>query len=68
MRHVFSLVAIASLALAGCGESAHLAVQQGMGPRPQLPPPNTTLIPTVHIAKAIGWADGAKPTAAPGLV
>jgi len=32
-----------------------------------LPPPNETLIPTVHIAPATGWAAGATPTPAPGL-
>ena len=32
-----------------------------------LPPPHKTLIPTVHIAPAKGWADGDKPVAAAGL-
>lgn len=35
--------------------------------KPTLPPPNRTLLPTVHIAPAKGWPPGAKPTAAPGL-
>jgi hypothetical protein len=38
-----------------------------MGPNPELPPPKTSLIPTVHIAPAKGWPDGVAPTAAPGL-
>ncbi|WP_348750855.1 PQQ-dependent sugar dehydrogenase [Pseudomonas rhodesiae] len=53
--------------LAACGESSTLQVSDGTGPSPQLPQPNKTLIPTVNIAPAIGWPEGAKPTAAPGL-
>ncbi len=52
--------------LAACGESSTLQVADGTGPSPQLPEPNKTLIPTVNIAPAIGWPDGAKPTAAAG--
>ena len=57
-----------SLLLAGCGETAQLSVRDGSGTHPQLPAPNQTLIPTLNIAKAVGWAAGAKPTAAAGLV
>ena len=53
--------------LAACGESPTLQISDGTGPSPRLPQPNKTLIPTVNIAPAIGWPDGAKPTAAPGL-
>jgi glucose/arabinose dehydrogenase len=52
--------------LAGCGESSRLQVTDGTGPSPQLPEPNKTLIPTVNIAPAVGWAKDAKPIAAPG--
>ncbi|NVZ50976.1 sorbosone dehydrogenase family protein [Pseudomonas sp. B6002] len=52
--------------LAACGESSTLQVSDGTGPSPKLPEPNKTLIPTVNIAPAIGWPDGAKPTAAAG--
>ncbi len=55
------------LALAGCGEVATLPVTAGTGPRPTLPSPNPTLIPTVNIAPATGWPAGATPVAAPGL-
>ncbi|MDQ6801091.1 MAG: sorbosone dehydrogenase family protein [Acidobacteriota bacterium] len=51
---------------AGC-ESARLPVEAGMGPRPTLPSPNHTLIPTVNIAPAKGWPAGVTPTAAAGL-
>jgi glucose/arabinose dehydrogenase len=58
---------VALLALGGCAENARLPIEAGIGPTPQLPPPQDSLIPTVHIAKAEGWPDGAKPVAAPGL-
>ena len=52
--------------LAACSETSTLQVSDGTGPSPRLPEPNKTLIPTVNIAPAIGWPDGAKPTAAAG--
>jgi len=52
--------------LAACGETSSLQVSDGTGPSPKLPEPNNTLIPTVNIAPAIGWPEGAKPVAAPG--
>jgi glucose/arabinose dehydrogenase len=55
------------LGCSGCGETARLAVRQGMGPQPLLPEPRKSLIPTIDIAPAAGWAAGATPTAAPGL-
>ena len=66
---IISLLLLSSLMLniIGCGERATLPVEAGMGPRPTLPAPNPTLIPTVNIAPAKGWPAGAKPTAAPGL-
>jgi len=61
-----ALLAVAA-ALAACGDTATLPLAAGTGPRPQLPPPRTSLLPTVHIAPAKGWPDGDKPVAAPGL-
>ena len=37
------------------------------GPNPTIPAPTKTLIPTVNVAKATGWPEGAKPKAANGL-
>ena len=62
------LLAAATGVLSGCGETATLTVASGSGLHPQLPAPNRTLIPTVHIAPAVGWAQGAMPTSAPGTV
>ncbi|MFZ5526297.1 MAG: PQQ-dependent sugar dehydrogenase [Pseudomonadota bacterium] len=39
----------------------------GYGTNPQLPAPEKSLIPTVHIAKGTGWPAGVKPTPAQGL-
>ncbi len=57
---------LVALALPGC-ESARLPFSAGTGPTPQLPPPDASLIPTVHIAPADPWPEGSVPTAAPGL-
>jgi glucose/arabinose dehydrogenase len=58
---------LCALALAGCGDHAKLALEQGIGPNPELPPPVHPLIPTVKVAEAVHWAPGATPAAAPGL-
>ena len=54
------------LGVTACAETAQLPLSAGTGPDPILPPPAKTLIPTVHIAPAKGWPQGAKPLAAPG--
>ena len=61
-----ALLIMCAGALVACGESSTLQVSDGTGPSPKLPEPNKTLIPTVNIAPAIGWPEGAKPTAAAG--
>jgi glucose/arabinose dehydrogenase len=52
--------------MTACAEQAQLPFAAGTGPDPKLPPPAKTLIPTVDIAPAKGWPQGAKPLAAPG--
>ena len=66
---IISLLLVSSLMLniIGCGERATLPVEAGIGPRPTLPAPNPTMIPTVNVARAKGWPAGAKPTAGAGL-
>lgn len=46
---------------------ALLPITAGIGPHPQLPPPNPTLIPTLNIAPAKGWPVNGKPVAAAGM-
>ena len=61
------LIATAVLALTACGGGPSLPPLAGMGPNPQLPQPQESLIPTVKIAPAVGWAPGHKPAAAAGF-
>jgi glucose/arabinose dehydrogenase len=64
---ILSLSALVAAGLAACGDTATLPVSAGTGLNPQLPPPIKTMLPTVEIAPAKGWLDGAKPVAADGL-
>jgi glucose/arabinose dehydrogenase len=61
------LAGFLTLNLASCGEVATLPENAGVGPRPTLPEPHPTLVPTVHIAPAKGWPSGVTPMAAAGL-
>ena len=61
------LMGLVALLAAACGDMATLPPTADMGPQPTLPPPQTTWIPTVHIAPAQGWSNGGTPQAAPGL-
>ncbi|QWF71881.1 sorbosone dehydrogenase family protein [Methylomonas paludis] len=63
----FLLFALVGLVVSACGEVAQLPVSAGVGPHPQLPPPDNTLIPTVNIAAAKGWPMQGKPSPAAGL-
>jgi glucose/arabinose dehydrogenase len=56
----------AALLLFTACESARLPVEAGMGPSPQLPPPQKSLIPTVVVAPAKGWPSGRTPAASAG--
>jgi glucose/arabinose dehydrogenase len=38
-----------------------------MGPSPTLPPPRTSWIPVVKVARAVGWSEGVAPAPADGL-
>jgi glucose/arabinose dehydrogenase len=42
-------------------------VDGAFGANPPLPPPRTSVVPTVNIAPARGWSEGEKPVAAHGL-
>jgi len=61
-------VVAATLMLAGCGDSSQLPETAATGPNPTLPSPNPTLVPTLEVAPAKGWPDGATPKAASDLV
>lgn len=69
MRTTLNLLASIALGFAITGGSATAQVQTdvGYGPNPQLVKPDTSLIPTVGVSKAVGWAEGNKPKVAAGL-
>ena len=60
------LSSVVALGLSACGGTAKLSVNEGTGASPALPAPDHALIPTINVAKAVGWPDGATPTGAPG--
>jgi glucose/arabinose dehydrogenase len=64
---VLAIVAGAGTWYLASGDRAKLAENETVGAAPVLPPPNKTLLPTVDIAPAKGWPDGATPTAAGGF-
>jgi glucose/arabinose dehydrogenase len=66
MPLVRCLVFAVAAGLAACADTAQLPFDAGTGPNPALPEPVTSLIPTVHIAPAKGWPQGAAPAPAPG--
>jgi glucose/arabinose dehydrogenase len=65
-RALVFVTAAFAIGLAACSETAKLPFSAGVGPDPTLPPPNKTLFPTVDIAPAKGWSNGAKPVPAAG--
>lgn len=66
-RSVWSRLPATLLAASAAGATLAVAAPTGFGPQPSLPAPEQSLIPTVNIAKAIGWPAGVTPTAAPGM-
>ena len=59
-----------TLALVACSTACStepLSGVDGLGPHPILPAPDQTLIPTVHVAAAVGWPQGTQPQAGPGM-
>ncbi len=53
---------------AACAGSSALPPVVGYGPNPQLPEPETPVVPTVNVVTAKGWPDGVKPQPAEGMV
>jgi glucose/arabinose dehydrogenase len=64
-RSLVLVVAVAGLIVYGAPALSATAV--GVGPNPALPPPQESLMPTVDIAPAKGWPQGARPTAPAGF-
>ena len=62
-----AIAAASALALCACATQTTMTIDASTGTAPVLPEPASSLIPTVHVATAAGWPQGAKPTPAPGL-
>src|SRR5579872_3465872 len=56
-----------ALPLAACDEPETATVSQTFGATPTLVEPEKALMPTVNVAKAVGWPAGATPIAADGM-
>lgn len=61
-------LALMTLVLAGCAATSKVAEMQGFGPQPALPPPQTSMIPTVNVVKAVGWPAGGAPVGTEGAM
>ena len=57
---------ISIMCLAGCGSPARLPLASVTGPTPSIPAPTRSRIPTVNVAKVVGWAGKDHPVAVPG--
>ena len=66
MRRLLAPLLLGASALAACGPTPIDPARQ-IGPNPFLPEPHQYLLPPMHVSKALGWKDGAKPTVAAGL-
>ena len=62
-----ALCAALGLGSTACAQTAPSTAELGVGPSPVLPAPDKSLIPTVNIAPAVGWPEGAAPQAMAGL-
>ncbi|MES2342739.1 MAG: PQQ-dependent sugar dehydrogenase, partial [Pseudomonadota bacterium] len=67
MRSMLLATAFVTLGLTACSQGA-AGPFVGFGPKPDLPTPTKSALPTVNVAKFVGWPKGAAPTAPPGFV
>lgn len=69
MRRYHPAAILTTAALFGvmaCSEMSHMPASAGTGPQPNLPPPQSSLIPTINVATAKGWPAGALPQSVAG--
>lgn len=66
-RTICLFLATTALSLISCSQGTALPREAGFGPNPTLPEPDTSLIPEVNVAKAVGWSKGSMPVAAEGF-
>jgi glucose/arabinose dehydrogenase len=65
---LFCAATAAVVAAAACGGSSEMPEIQTVGAQPTLPKPESSLIPTINVVDAIGWAEGSTPQGASGTV
>ncbi len=61
------LCSMLCMALLGCDSRPPLPEEAGYGANPALPEPRSSWLPTIKIAKAVGWKNGERPTPASGM-
>ena len=66
MRSLFTACGLAAISLAACTQGSPEPFA-GFGPKPVLPEPKTSPIPTLNARQAVGWPAGAQPTAPQGF-
>ena len=66
-RRILIHLSIVALAASACTPATRLPVSAGIGPRPLLPAPRHSPVPTVNVVTAKGWPEDASPVAASGL-
>jgi glucose/arabinose dehydrogenase len=66
MRLASAIIA-AGVLLAACGAPAVENARADYGPNPTLAAPHSGILPTVHIATAVGWPQGGAPVAPAGF-
>ncbi|MBI1250506.1 MAG: sorbosone dehydrogenase family protein [Alphaproteobacteria bacterium] len=59
--------ALAAFALSACSSGDPAPIEQTFGASPRLAAPDAQSLPTIKVAEAIGWPEGAQPVAAQGL-
>lgn len=64
---IFIVAAIAFWFWIRSPDVAQLKLEQVTGPRPEILPPRVQSFPTIKVADAVGWPQGAAPTPATGL-
>jgi glucose/arabinose dehydrogenase len=70
MQRTFAVIPLAALLVINtscAAEKPPSTPASSFGPNPALPAPNKKLIPTLKVAPAIGWPQGAKPRTSGGL-
>ena len=65
MKQSLAAALCAGIVLAGTASGQESPASE-YGPSPELPLPKKSILPTMHVAKAVGWPTGGKPIAAVG--